>query len=186
MKKGKRMILSLALSLIFLAIINSVNASIAGPECEILEKPENTNVSCSTLFITIEDSVSEFRFLEAPDWTLAEIDYGQLTEQRKIIERNLGTGYSVIPFPTKSIESFPKYGVYLIRINNEYNIRVRYGGGLNIKALIEGITFYGGIVFLLSGLFLTKFTKHKQLAKAILVLGGALIVVFGITLFVSV
>ncbi len=182
----KKMIMILAVALLLATAISSVNASTAGPECKILEKPETINVSCSTLFITLEDDVSEFTFLGAPEGVIDTINYTQLYEQSQIIKENLGTNDSIIPFPQESPDVAVKRGIYVIRINNEYNIKILYGGEINVKAVIEGITFYGGILLLISGLALTKFTKNRQLAKLAFILGGTLIIVFVITLFVSI
>jgi len=178
--------MSLAMILIFLALTSSVNGSRTGPSCEVLEQPENIEASCTVLYVKLGDDVKEVEFLETPLGTIDEQTLKQLVQEGELIKKNLNTEDSVIPFPRIHPSAMPKEGIYLIRINDEYNIRIRYGGDFNTKAVIEGITFYGGIGLLLAGVLITKWAKHKGKGKMALVIGALLFLAYIITLFVSI
>jgi len=194
MKKENLFVL---LGLMFLlALAGSANASIAGPECEVLEKPQNFEVDCSphnlTLSYTDEkgnDLIYQIEVIDAPYSKESEefIDFQESVNDSFENVRNQGL--------TTHVVLLRGIGNYSFKINKEYVIRIDYDSEYADKMasehllsaqvdLITNIGTWFGIIIAVGGslaYFLKK--ENKSLSKKVAVAGALL---FAIMLIVNI
>lgn len=193
MKKEKKLILIFAVILVFLTAMNSAFAIVEGPNCEIIEKPKNFDVTCSpehlilltSLYEADKDRIEKIEVTEAPFLKDSELFLEFQQEINQSIAYDKQNGLTTHRINLKEL------GKYAFKINDEYFIELSYGEDYlktleaeqKLMSSLESTTNIGvilGVTLMVVGSALHFFKKERIWAILLIVGFGLLVVMLAI------
>jgi len=173
-EKMKKMILSIILFLLFLSSVSAIES--IGLNCEIIEKPNDIQVSCEEGgFIIIEDEVSKLELIQGPNsLTVADKDNLQNQLNNAVIHRVRGIpdGFPIL---------FEKEGNYTINVNDDYELKIKTYKNVDLSLPVFFLVTIIGIGLMIAGGYFIAI-KRNITKGAILIVGGIVALALAIPL----